>query len=137
MDSTTTPYRRFRRRRIDPADERGAALVEAALILPLLLLLVFGIVAFGRGYNAKVSATHAAREGVRVLAITADPVAAEDAARNAAPSLDPADLTVTTTDCNPGEPTSVTVTYEYTYSLPLLGGRTITMEETGVMRCGG
>jgi Flp pilus assembly protein TadG len=126
-----------RRHRRQFSDERGAALVEAALILPLLLLLVFGIVAFGRGYNAKVSATHAAREGVRVLALTRDATAAEAAARGAATSLDQSKLTVATAACDPGDPTSVTVSYEYTYSLPLLGTRTVTMNETGVMRCGG
>ncbi len=54
----------------------GAALVEFALVLVLLVLIMFGIIGFGRAYNAQVTLTHASREGVRVLAITGDPAAA-------------------------------------------------------------
>ena len=54
-------------RRAKPDD--GAVAVEFALVLPILLVLVFGIVDFTRAMNASVSATHAAREGVRVLAL--------------------------------------------------------------------
>lgn len=50
-------------------NDHGAAAVEFALILPILLILVFGIIDFTRALNASVSATHAAREGVRVLAL--------------------------------------------------------------------
>ncbi len=117
--------------------ERGAAAVEFALLLPILILLVFGIVEFGRAYNTKVTLTHAAREGVRVLAITQDSAAAAGAAVSAATSLDPADVAVATTPCNPGEPTQVSVSYPFTYDIPLLGTNTINLTETGVMRCGG
>ncbi len=117
--------------------QRGASMVEFALILPLLILLVFGIIEFSRAYDAKVTLTHAAREGVRVLAITKDPVAAIDATINAAPALDPNLLSVSTTACNPGDPTSVTATYLFTYQIPLFGTATLTLDGVGVMRCGG
>lgn len=45
--------------------ERGAALVEFALILPLVLMLAFGILTAGMVYNHKIDLTHAAREGAR------------------------------------------------------------------------
>jgi Flp pilus assembly protein TadG len=51
---------------------RGQALVEFALILPLLMLVLFGIVEFGRAWNAKQVLTDAAREGAR-LAVVGDP----------------------------------------------------------------
>lgn len=44
---------------------RGQAFVEFAFILPILLLLVFGIAEFGRFLYLKNSATNAAREGAR------------------------------------------------------------------------
>lgn len=46
-------------------DERGAALVEFALILPLLMSLVLGMVTGGAAYNTKLSMTSAVREGTR------------------------------------------------------------------------
>jgi len=45
--------------------EEGAALVEFALILPLVLMLAFGMVTAGLAYNHKIDLTHAAREGAR------------------------------------------------------------------------
>jgi Flp pilus assembly protein TadG len=45
--------------------ERGAAAVEFALVLPLLLALVFGIIDFGWAVNRYSSLNNAMREGVR------------------------------------------------------------------------
>lgn len=56
---------RFRR------DERGAAAVEFALVLPLLLTLVFGVIDFGRALFAFNYLTAAVREGGRFAAVQA------------------------------------------------------------------
>ncbi|HVR33225.1 MAG TPA: TadE/TadG family type IV pilus assembly protein [Acidimicrobiia bacterium] len=48
--------------------ERGAALIEFALLLPLLLMLLLGIVSVGIAYNHQISITHAARESARFAA---------------------------------------------------------------------
>lgn len=45
--------------------ERGAALVEAALIMPLVLLLTFGLWTTARAWNVSNTMEHAAREAVR------------------------------------------------------------------------
>ena len=45
--------------------QKGAELVELALVLPLFLLLLIGIIEFGRAYNAYENVIHATREGVR------------------------------------------------------------------------
>jgi Flp pilus assembly protein TadG len=47
----------------------GTALVEMALVLPLLLLLVFGMIDFGLVIKDKMALIQAAREGARVAAI--------------------------------------------------------------------
>ena len=47
------------------ASERGAVAVEFALLAPVLIMILLGIMEFGRAYNAQVSLTNAAREGVR------------------------------------------------------------------------
>ena len=117
--------------------DRGAALVEFALILPLLVLLVFGIIEFGRGYHTKTTLTHAAREGVRVAALdSGDPVST---VRDAAPNLNAAGISVTVTPspCVAGQPVTVTVEYDHDYDIPLFGSGTWSFEEQGVMRCGG
>ena len=49
--------------------ESGQAMVEAALAVPVLLLLVFGVVAIGRITDAKVAVQAAAREASRTLAV--------------------------------------------------------------------
>ena len=46
--------------------ERGAALMEMALTLPLLLLVTIGAVEFGRAYQTWQVVTNASREGARV-----------------------------------------------------------------------
>jgi Flp pilus assembly protein TadG len=46
--------------------QRGANLVEAAFVLPILLLLWFGIIELGRGYQIYQTMTNAAREGARL-----------------------------------------------------------------------
>ncbi len=49
-------------------DHRGAALVELALALPLIVMLIVGMVSAGVAYNHQLSLTHAAREGGRYAA---------------------------------------------------------------------
>src|SRR2546426_5077658 len=54
------------RRRAGLAGERGQALLETALILPLILLVSVSIFEFGRAYQTVQVLTNAAREGARV-----------------------------------------------------------------------
>ena len=50
-------------------DERGAAIIETALTLPILLLVSVGIFEFGRAYETSQVLTNAAREGARVAVL--------------------------------------------------------------------
>ncbi|WP_051292914.1 TadE/TadG family type IV pilus assembly protein [Citrifermentans bremense] len=52
------------------SDQKGQAMVELALLLPLLLLIVFGITEFGRAFYIKNALTNAAREGARRASVT-------------------------------------------------------------------
>ena len=57
-------------------DTRGNAVVEMALILPFLLLLVFGITEFGRAWMTVNVLQSAAREGARLAVVTTPDVPA-------------------------------------------------------------
>ncbi|MHC4402875.1 MAG: TadE/TadG family type IV pilus assembly protein [Planctomycetota bacterium] len=61
----TTPQKPAPIRRRGPGRRRGATLVEFALVAPLLFLLIFAIIEFGRFVMAQQILTNAAREGAR------------------------------------------------------------------------
>lgn len=48
-------------------DQSGAALIEMAIIMPLLLLLLIGIMEFGGAFKDLLTMSNAAREGTRIL----------------------------------------------------------------------
>lgn len=47
------------------SDERGAALVEAAIVIPLLLMFVFGVVDFGAVYSNRTAVNQGVRDATR------------------------------------------------------------------------
>jgi Flp pilus assembly pilin Flp len=53
-------------------DESGANAVEFALLLPVLIILLFGVISVGLLYNQQLSLTQAAREGARFAATLPD-----------------------------------------------------------------
>jgi Flp pilus assembly pilin Flp len=53
-------------------DQEGAAAVEFALLLPLLVLLLFGMIEFGLAFNSRIQATNAAREAARRAVVGID-----------------------------------------------------------------
>ena len=53
--------------------ERGVALVEFALILPVLALLLFGMLDFGKAFNYWIDETHLANEGARFAVVNKNP----------------------------------------------------------------
>lgn len=123
---------------------RGVAAVEFALLLPILILFILGIVEFGRGYNAKTTLTHAAREGVRELAIDSSDAAAlaaaEAVAEASAAHVDSSTPpTATATENCGASPPTVTMTVDYTFSYDILffGSANVAMSESATMRCGG
>jgi Flp pilus assembly protein TadG len=126
--------------------ERGAAAVEFALILPILLLLVLGLVEFGRAFNVQISLTNAAREGARYMAIHNHEGDAKAAAIFAAPSvfnpeITEDDITISPSPCNVGKAVTVTIDYEAQfltgYEIFPGQGTSINLTGKGVMLCGG
>jgi len=63
-------------------DARGAALAELALVLPLLLLLLLGMLDFGKAFNEWMNSTHLANEGARLAAVNYCPNPGSDGSGN-------------------------------------------------------
>jgi hypothetical protein len=108
----------LRRRRA--RGERGAVLVEATLVLPLMMMIVWGIIEFGFGWKDKMTVETAAMSGARTAAnLGNDPLADYNALKTTVSALSgvPAaniDYIVIfnaanpiTTNCAAGTPSSV------------------------------
>lgn len=119
-------------------EQRGAAMVELALLLPLLLLLIFGIIQFGRAYNAKIELAGAVREGARSAALGDTEAEVKERIKSAAPAVRLDDDDIEVTACaSPDAQATVTVQHDITYFIPFFPGDGVfDLEATGVMRCG-
>jgi len=118
--------------------QKGQSLVEFAMVLPLLVLLLFGITDFGRIFHAYLTIDHAGREAARVASIGKDNTTVKSTAVNDATGID---LTVGQVGVTPATRTSgtdvtVTITYPITFLTPVIGSIVgpITLEDTTVMR---
>jgi Flp pilus assembly protein TadG len=114
-------------------DESGAAIIEFALILPLLMLIVLATLDFGRALNYWVDTTHLASEGARLAAVDRIPSGSslQDFLRDQAdtnelkdggtPSVvDPLEVCVTPEGDEVGDPVEVSVSTTYHW-IALLG----------------
>jgi Flp pilus assembly protein TadG len=118
-------------------DAEGAAAVEFAIVFVLLFTLLGGIIDFGFAFNAQVSLTHAAREGVRVEAIQSGEDAV-DAATAAFSSPAVTNFSASVVDSCPNEDTSqarLQTRADYNFFFLPFGTRSLASE--AVMRCGG
>lgn len=104
--------------------ERGANLVEFALVLPLLVLLLVGVADFGRAFNNYIIITNASREGARYasrfpwLENDIEQAAIREAANFGVP-LTTANVTVNGVGATRSQPIEVVVTYDFP---TILGG---------------
>jgi Flp pilus assembly protein TadG len=126
-------------------DERGQALVEFALILPIILLLVVGMLEFARAWNLHQTMTDAAREGARraVLADLNDPTGqTQDSVKKAMWDrlamfgYDPAHATMTINPLADWKSTgkAITVTLVCPYRFWVVPWMTISMRSSFTMR---
>ena len=133
------------RRRRAHADDRGAAAVEMALVLPLLILLVFGIIQFSIVYNRVQGLHAAAREGARAASLpttTSGDVTTRvnSALQGVLPAGAPRTVSVSPGGSKPcqgrsGQSVTVTVQSDYALDIPLFGSRALTLKGRGEFRC--
>lgn len=122
-------------------NQQGSAAIEFAIILPLLLTLLLGIIEFGYLFNQQISLTQAAREGAREYALHHGETgfSLNATVQNAAPALGPVTATaLPATSCPAGTTAIITVSRSYS---SLTGWfdflSTTNLQGKGAMRCGG
>lgn len=103
-------------------EERGATLVEFALVLPVILLLVFGMIEFGRVLNAQIVIRNAAREGARAGSVGKSAAEIAACVLDMSPTLDGGALSVAVTNAQgaTGEAVVVHVAYSVDVVTPLI-----------------
>ncbi|MFM6973925.1 MAG: TadE/TadG family type IV pilus assembly protein [Agromyces sp.] len=136
--------------------DRGASAVEFAVIAPVLILLVLGIIEASLMFNAQITLTNAAREGARYSAVHATETVANIQTRTVAAATmalvtspvttanvsvtftDAADAASTATSCPGGGYVTVRVDYQYKFLLTrFVGGATVPLAGKAKMQCGG
>jgi Flp pilus assembly protein TadG len=147
---TTLITFRFRdalRRGPSLGDESGAALVEFALVVPLLVILLFGMLDFGKAFNYWIDETHLSHQASRWAAVNKNPgpgatlqesihQRADTAElRNGGTSSVPSALQVCISfpngTSNVGDPVRVSVTTTYNFMTLLnLAGKSLTATST-------
>jgi Flp pilus assembly protein TadG len=141
----------MKRRRHAASDsrDRGSVAVEFALLLPVLLLLIFGVIDFGRAINAQITLTQAAREGARLASLGYSTSAVTTRAQTAATGLSPVPTVTVMSACPTGAGTGVDavvkVSYTFTFVTPvgafaaMFGtasfGSTLSLSATGEVPC--
>jgi len=107
--------------------QRGQAMVEFALMLPLLLIVLFMVVDFGVGLTRWIQITNAAGEGARCGGVGADiPEITQRVVDTSNGIVDPANVSVSYPNGQSiGDSVVVDVDYEYDLITPL--GRFLTL----------
>ena len=126
-----------------PAED-GAAAVELAFILPILVLFLFGIVQFAIVFNRQQAVHAAAREGARLASLPqTDQTEIDQRVTDAlvgvplgnVPTITVSPSSTRPCEGNTGDPVIVTVTLATTIDIPIWGTANRTLTGRGEFRC--
>jgi Flp pilus assembly protein TadG len=128
MTDRLRPFRRLL------ADRRGATMLEFALVVPVLLAMLLGIVMLGMVFLAQAGLRSAVEDAARYATIWPRPSQTAIEARIAARrfGMDPANIVAPTITFNTSSsPNYVTISMGYNLTINyLLGSKTISLTET-------
>lgn len=119
---------------------KGQTIVETALILPVILLLVFGIIEFGRMFNAYLVISNASRDGSRYASIGHTGTEVRQIINDRTSALGTVVVNINPEDARiHGEKVEVTVGYDFPIVTPIVGPiisntSTLYIESTTAMR---
>jgi len=114
--------------------EGGTAVIEFALILPLVLVLLIGIVEVAVIARTEIQLVYAAREGAREAAASPDTSRAAAAVRSGLGSHAARATIAISRPSTVGQTATVTVTLPYRVAAPIFGGFSVTMTSRASMR---
>ncbi|SEM94146.1 TadE-like protein [Mesobacillus persicus] len=101
--------------------EKGQSLVEFALVVPILALLLFGIVDFGRIFHAYLTIDHAGREAARAASIGKSKTEVELVAVKSGSSINLTIGDVVVVPGASGSDAKITITYPIAPITPIIG----------------
>jgi Flp pilus assembly protein TadG len=115
-------------------DERGNAVIEVAIMFPIVLALVFGFMMFTQAMRVNTVLQVAAREAARQYAVSNDPARAVQKAREelSLGNVDPKRATILTNA--DGAERKVTVKFPYGFKVPFAGEYPLTLQGSAVFR---
>ncbi|MDP4088804.1 MAG: pilus assembly protein [Bacillota bacterium] len=104
--------------------KKGQALVEFAIILPVIMLLLMGILQFGMMLNSYLEVQNAAREGARTGIVGSTDTGIRNQITAISPGLDSRNMTIS---INPvenqrksGDTLTIKITYSYQMTVPII-----------------
>ena len=115
-------------------EQRGSAVVEFALVVPLVLILVLGIVEVAVVARSELQLIHAAREGARQAATSPDTGRAAAAVRRSLGTVGRGARISVSRPAGVGEQATVRVSLPHRVAAPILGGFTVELSASATMR---
>lgn len=134
---------RFRRtnRGLELGDERGQAVTEFAMVVPLFATLVFVCILFGKALYSYIQLTHSANEAARLAAVNEPPTGTTLCAFLNGEAALPKGVTLTisypdtvsSTPQAPGEPVTIKASTSASW-VPIIGGSLGNLTSSATMR---